>query len=412
MSDQPGDHGHTHRFPTYGQRRDPFGPPPVGYAAPPSPYAAPQAAPSRRRSAGILAAAVLVGGLAGVGGAAGYDTVRSEDPPGGDRSTSLQMATPSSVQSAQDDSVEAVAARLLPSVVKINVAGRAGVGNGTGIIMSADGQILTNNHVVEPAGEGGTITVLFGDGSTADAQIVGRDPVTDLAVIEAQGVDGLTPASFGSSGELAIGEQVVAIGSPFGLQSTVTTGIVSALNRPVTSGDGQGGDTSVFPAVQTDAAINPGNSGGPLVDMSGNVIGINSAIQTGTSDAGGGSIGLGFAIPVDLARSISDQIVAGEIPTHAKIGVVVTNAVTTDRVTTVGALVEEVVPDSAGESGGLEVGDVVTAVDAQQVDSSDALVALIRAYRPGDEVTLAYLRDDEPGETDVTLDSDGGQLAP
>jgi len=357
-------------------------------------------------------AAVLAGGLAGVGGAAGFDTVRSEAPAGGDRSDTLQTASPSSVEPAMDGSVEAVASRLLPSVVKINVAGQAGVGNGTGIIMSADGQVLTNNHVVESAAEGGTITVLFSDGSTTDAQIVGRDPVTDLAVIEATDVDGLTPARFGSSAELDIGEQVVAIGSPFGLQSTVTTGVVSAVNRPVTSGDGQGGDTSVFPAVQTDAAINPGNSGGPLVDMSGNVIGINSAIQTGTSDATGGSIGLGFAIPVDLARSIAGQIIEGETPTHAKIGVSVTDAVSSDRITTVGALVEEVIPGSAGESAGLDVGDVVTAIDGQQVDSSDALVALIRAYRPGEEVTLTYVRGKTPGQIGVTLDSDGGQLAP
>ncbi len=410
MSSQFGDQGHTHRFPTYGQSRDPFGPPPIPYAAPAGPCAPPP--PRRRRGAGILAAAVLAGGLAGVGGAAGFDTVTSQTPAGGDRSDTLQTASPSSVEPVTDGSVEAVASRMLPSVVKINVGGQTGAGNGTGIIMSADGQILTNNHVVEAAAAGGTISVLFSDGSTTDAQILGRDPVTDLAVIEAADADGLTPARFGSSAELEIGEQVVAIGSPFGLQSTVTTGIVSALNRPVTSGDGRGGDTSVFPAVQTDAAINPGNSGGPLVDMSGNVIGINSAIQTGTSDATGGSIGLGFAIPVDLARSIAGQIVEGETPTHAKIGVSVTDAVSADRITTVGALVEEVVPGSAGESAGLLVGDVVTAVDDQQVDSSDSLVALIRAYRPGEEVTLTYLRDSAPGETGVTLDSDGGQLSP
>jgi putative serine protease PepD len=192
-----------------------------------------------------------------------------------------------------------------------------------------------------------------------------------------------------------------------------TSGIVSAVNRPVTSGGNQNGPSSVFPAVQTDAAINPGNSGGPLVDMSGNVIGINSAIQTATGSASeGGSIGLGFAIPIDMARAIAGQILDGETPTHARIGVSVSNAVEEDRITTTGALVEAVEPGSAGEDADLKVGDVVTAVDGKRVTSSDALVALIRSYRPDDTVTLTSLRGDEEREVEVTLDSDEDELTP
>jgi putative serine protease PepD len=310
-----------------------------------------------------------------------------------------------------DGSVRAVADKLLPSVVQINVSSGQGAGNGTGIIMSSDGQILTNNHVVEVAAEGGSITVVLPDGSTTDATIMGRDPLTDIAVIRARDVSGLAPADFGSSDDVSIGEEVVAIGSPFGLENTVTSGIVSAVNRPVTSGTEPGGP--VFPAVQTDAAINPGNSGGPLVDMSGNVIGMNSAIQTASgSTSSGGSIGLGFAIPVDLARAIAGQIVDGETPTHAKIGVSVSNEVEADQITTVGARVEEVTPDSAGDRAGLEPGDVVTAIDGQRITSSDALVALIRSYRPKDTVTLTVLRGDEERQVEVTLDSDGGEVAP
>jgi putative serine protease PepD len=362
----------------------------------------------------IVSAALVAGALAGLGGAAGYDALDDDA-----RSTTVieRNTLPSTAQSevkVTDGSVESVAGKLLPSVVQINVASAAGGGNGTGIIMSTDGEILTNNHVVEVAAEGGSITVLLPDGSTADAAIVGRDPATDVAVIKAENVSGLTPADFGSSDDLSIGEEVVAIGSPFGLENTVTSGIVSALNRPVSSSNGPGGDSSVFPAVQTDAAINPGNSGGPLVDMSGNVIGINSAIQTASdSTSQGGSIGLGFAIPIDLARAIAGQILDGEKPTHAKIGVSVSDNLAGDQITGTGARVEEVLPDSAGEEAGLEVGDVVIAIDGQRVTSSDGLVALIRSYRPGTEVTLTYLReDDEPQEARVVLDSDGGEMQP
>lgn len=374
---------------------------------------APAAAAPRRRPrrtvAGVAALALLAAG-AGAGGAALYDqlgpndsgtspVVSSLDSDGGDESQ------------ATSGQVEQVAKAVLPSVVQINVAGGSEAGSGTGIVISSDGNILTNNHVVEAAAERGTITVAFSDGTTSKGTIVGRDPKTDLAVVKVQ-QDGLTPATFGSSSDLTVGEEVVAIGSPFGLESTVTSGIVSALNRPVSSSDGTGQNATVFPAVQTDAAINPGNSGGPLVDLEGRVVGINSAIRSGgATAASAGSIGLGFAIPVDLAKSVADQLVKGETVEHALIGVTVRPAVDSDDITGIGAEITEVNEGSAGAEAGLEAGDIVTAINDQPVGSSDALVAGIRGYRPGEKVTLTYLRDGEKAQTEVTLASDGGETS-
>jgi len=425
--ERPGDDRYVHRYGTPADGQSPTTPDGPTYA----PYSAPRvgdtqviATPPRpaprpdgtRRSGLVITAAVLAGALAGLGGAAGYEAL-DDDSVGSASMVSEDNSLPTTTTSDRrvvDGSVQSVADKLLPSVVQINVSSGVDGGNGTGIVMSSDGLILTNDHVVSVAADGGSITVVLSDGSTAEAEIVGSDPETDVAVIRAEDVSGLTPADFGSSADLSIGQEVVAIGSPFGLENTVTSGIVSAVNRPVTSSGSAGGDASVFPAVQTDAAINPGNSGGPLVDMSGNVIGINSAIQTASGAEEGGSIGLGFAIPIDLARAIAGQIVDGQTPTHARIGVSITSEVADDQITSIGARVEEVTPDSAGDEGGLEVGDVITALDGQRITGSDALVALIRSYRPGDTVTLTYQRggDDEPRETEVRLDSDGGEPAP
>lgn len=364
-------------------------------------------APKRRRGrtvAGVAALALLAAG-AGAGGAWVYDEV------GEDSGTSPVVSSlDSSGESTQaaTGQIGQVAQAVLPSVVQINVAGGQEAGSGTGIVISSDGNILTNNHVVEAAAEQGTITVAFSDATTSQATIVGRDPKTDLAVIKVER-DGLTPATLGSSADLAVGQEVVAIGSPFGLESTVTSGIVSALNRPVSSSDGTGQNPTVFPAVQTDAAINPGNSGGPLVDLEGRVVGINSAIRSGgATAASAGSIGLGFAIPVDLAKSVAEQLVNGETVEHALIGVTVRPATGDDEITGIGAEIREVNDGSAGAEAGLRVGDIVTAINDQPVSSSDALVAGIRGYSPGETVTLTFLRDGERQQTEVTLDSDGG----
>lgn len=378
----------------------------------PAPAAAGAAAEKRDRPrrGGLLVAglvgAALIGTAAGFGGAALY----SANDDGSTSPTVSSLAQDAKASDLPAGTVEKVASAVMPSVVQINVGGNDASGTGTGVILSSDGEILTNNHVVESAADGGTITVSFDDGSLAKAKIMGRDPKTDLAVIKAEGKTGLTPATLGSSAALRVGQEVVAIGSPYGLESTVTSGIVSALNRPVTSADASGSNSTVFPAVQTDAAINPGNSGGPLVDAEGRVIGINSAIRT-SSGGESGSIGLGFAIPIDLAKNVASQLVEGRTVEHARIGVTVTAAVESDGITTVGAQVREVTEGSAGDEAGLEVGDVITAVGGNAVASSDALVAAIRGYQPGDQVEVTFVRDGKTQTTDVTLDSDGGDLS-
>ncbi len=281
--------------------------------------------------------------------------------------------------------------------------------------MTAGGEILTNNHVVEVAADGGELAVSFNDGTSATATIVGRDPMTDLAVIQADDVSGLTPATMGDSDKLQVGQQVVAVGAPFGLESTVTTGIVSALNRPVTTQGAAADDpATVFPAVQTDAAINPGNSGGPLVDLAGHVVGIDSAIKTTPSASGeaNGSIGLGFAIPVNDALPIVEQLRQGETPTHALIGVSVGDA--TDEVGLPdGALVQQVDDGTAGQEAGLQEGQVITKVDDHVISDANSLVATIRSYRPDDKVTLTVESANDEGVStgdaqtvEVTLGSD------
>ncbi|MFY0408512.1 S1C family serine protease [Solicola sp. PLA-1-18] len=373
------------------------------------------AAPRRRRTGLVVAAALVAGLVGGVGGAAGYGAINGDGSDSGVIS-SLNPSSSNETRQVAAGDVEAVASKVLPSTVQINVRGESSGeesgGSGTGIIISSNGDILTNNHVVEAAAEGGSVTVSFNDGKTAKADIVGRDPVTDLAVIKAEGQSGLTAASLGNSKDLKVGQEVVAIGSPFGLESTVTSGIVSALNRPVSSSDGSGNSTSVFPAVQTDAAINPGNSGGPLVDMAGNVVGVNSAIRSNSGGSGeqAGSIGLGFSIPIDLAKNVADQLVQGKTVEHARLGVTVGNALQADGLTSVGAEVKEVTSGGAGADAGLKSGDVITALNGQAIGSSDALVATIRGFQPGDKVEITYRRGNATDKTQVTLASDGGQL--
>jgi putative serine protease PepD len=304
--------------------------------------------------------------------------------------------------------------------VKVNVSGAAGAGSGSGIVLSEDGEVLTNNHVVAGAGNG-SISVSFNDGTTKKATVVGTDPLTDIAVIQVEDVSDLTPASLGKSGELKVGQAVVAVGSPFGLNATVTTGIVSALNRPVSVSSQQeqapqspfGGPepganmSTTYPAIQTDAAINPGNSGGPLVDMSGRVVGINSSIRTassGMSGGPGGSIGLGFAIPIDEVLPIVNQITDGEKPTHARLGVSVSDVRSNSL--TQGAVLQEIEEGGAAAEAGLKEGDVITKVGEHVIDGSESLVATIRGHRPGEEVEITYLRGGERDTVSADLGSD------
>jgi putative serine protease PepD len=403
----------TQTMPTPPPPPNPYGQP---YGAPLGPPPPPPSVPSRRPggkrfAAGILAAALVVGGGAGIGGAAAYDALNGDDPAASsatDTGTSLKTASTADAPSDPelDGSVEAVADKVLPSVVQINVTGPQGSGSGSGIILTEDGQILTNNHVVEVAADGGTLSVSFNDGTTAEATVLGTDSLTDTAVIQAQDVSGLTPATIGSSGDLRIGQAVVAVGSPFGLESTVTSGIVSALNRPVQVASDGAGNSTTYPAIQTDAAINPGNSGGPLVDLSGNVVGINSSIRT-SSTGSDGSIGLGFSIPIDEVLPIVEQMANGEEPTHAKLGVSVSDVQAAQGATAQqGALVGEITPGSTAAQAGLEAGDVVTKVNDTRITGADSLVATIRSYRPGDTVTLTWTRNGEEQSAELVLDSD------
>ena len=377
----------------------PFGPQPAPAATPDK--------PKRRGLALVALTALLVGTAGGVGGAAVYSATNdtSSNTPSVTAPLNGNQAAPAS---APDGSVQSAAAKVLPSTVKIAVATQQGAATGSGIVISKDGLIVTNNHVVGGAGPGATITVMLNDGRTVSATVKGTDPLTDLAVIKADATD-LSPATLGSSGKLAVGQGVVAIGSPFGLEATVTSGIVSALNRPVTSGDEEQDSTTVFPAIQTDAAINPGNSGGALIDLAGQVVGINSAIKTagGSGQSEGGNIGLGFAIPIDQAKPIIDELVAKGKATHARLGVTVGDAQTSDGLTN-GARLGEVTSGGAADKAGLQSGDVVTAVDGKAIASGDALVAAVRSHRPGDQVKVNFIRAGKAQTVTATLGSDNG----
>ena len=380
-------------------------------AGPPPADARPRGRSGRAKfAAAVVATSLLVGGAAGVGGAAAWDAWQPDESSGSTattRTTSQVVDTPD--RAAADGTVAQVAQEVLPSVVKIDVSNGQESGSGSGIVLSSDGQILTNNHVVEVAGDSGSISVSFNDGSSAPAKILGTDPLTDTAVIEAEGVDGLTPATIGKSADLQVGEGVVAIGSPFGLESTVTSGIVSALDRPVDVGSDSQGNSTTYPAIQTDAAINPGNSGGPLVDLDGNLVGINSSIRTSSSSASeqGGSIGLGFAIPIDEVMPIVEQMINGETPTHARLGISVSDiANQSGAEVTEGAAIQDVTDGSTADSAGLQQGDVITKVDDQLIAGADSLVATIRSYRPGDEVTVTFERDGDTQTARLELDSD------
>ena len=371
-------------------------------------------APAKKRASGraglvaaVLAGALVAGGAAGVGGAAIYGALDGDGSPGGANTPATSQVVDTK---APEGSVEKVSAKVLPSVVKIEVTSQQGSGSGSGVVLSSDGTILTNNHVVELAANGGTVRVDFNDGTSVPAEVLGTDPLTDTAVIKAKDVSGLTPITIGKSANLTVGQSVVAIGSPFGLDSTVTTGIVSALDRPVNVGVDQNGAATVYPAVQTDAAINPGNSGGALVDLNGNLVGINASIRSGGggSSEDAGSIGIGFAIPIDEIRPIVEQLEKGERATHAQFGISVSDAPAAQngQTSVTGAQVQEVSSGSTAGKAGLEKGDIITKVDGHVITGSDSLVATVRSYRPNDQVEVTWSRNGEEQTAKVTLDSD------
>ncbi|MEN9710769.1 MAG: hypothetical protein RL441_761, partial [Actinomycetota bacterium] len=288
------------------------------------------------------------------------------------------------------------AAAVTPSVVSIAFSSASGAGTGSGFIIDSRGYILTNNHVVEGAVGGGSLTVDLPDGRSFDAAIVGRNSAYDLAVIKIDATN-LPALQLGNSDGLVVGDTVIAIGAPLGLTGTVTTGIISALNRPVTAGGS--GETSFINAVQTDAAINPGNSGGPLVNAEGRVIGVNSAIATMSSSMSGqsGSIGLGFAIPINQAKRIAEELIATGKSTNPILGVQI------DMQSSVrGAVVTDVTADGPADKAGLKSGTVVSKVDDRVVLNGTELIVAIRSHKPGDKVVLTL---DSGKQITVTLGS-------
>ena len=338
------------------------------------------------------------------------------------------VASVASADSAPD--WQAVASAVSPAVVTIQVQSSSSTGMGSGVIYDAKGDIVTNYHVIAAAVQsGGKIQVTLADGRIYDAEVVGHDRTTDLAVIRlVNPPSDLTVARFGSSSHLTVGAPVMAIGAPLGLSKTVTTGIVSALNRPVevavdddsSKNNGQGdssdpfgqqkrnqssSDTVITNAIQVDASLNPGNSGGPLFDQTGAVVGINSSIKSVTSSDGqAGSIGLGFAIPSDLVTSVADQLIAKGTVSHAVLGVnVTTAAVSVGGDTYAGAEIADVTSGGAADKAGLRKGDVITQVEGQEVSSAKQLTGYIRRYKGGDAVKLTYVRDGASHEVQVAL---------
>jgi len=360
-------------------------------------------APSRRglSAFGTVIVAAVVAAIVGiVAGLAGYLLGQRMDETSAAAATNV-VALPQSSGEAPAGagalaSVNGIVRAELPSVVSILAEGDNGSGSGSGFIVRSDGYLLTNNHVVNLAGPKGKLTVVFNDGKRVDGTVVGTNPEYDIAVVKVDRKD-LPAMQLGNSADVKVGDPAIAIGAPLGLDGTVTLGIVSALDRPVTAGDSS--DTSFINAIQTDAAINPGNSGGPLIDQAGRVIGINSAIASmGTASGEAGSIGLGFAIPINTAKRIAEELIATGKSSTPVIGV--TLATKYDKG---GAKVQEVTPGGPSDNAGLQKGDIITRLNDRSIDDATELVVAIRSYAPGDVVRLTVKRGGADKDVDVTL---------
>ncbi|HTJ35198.1 MAG TPA: trypsin-like peptidase domain-containing protein [Dactylosporangium sp.] len=362
--------GYPPAQPGYGQ--PPYGQP--GYAQPPRPGRG-------GRIAAIAICAIVLAAASAFGGGV-IATQLADDQP----AAAPTVVTRDPAPNLDRSSVGGVAEAVLPSVVDIST----GEAEGSGVIMTADGQIITNNHVVQGAQQ---LTVTFSTGKTAPAKVVGTDPAGDIAVIKVQGVSGLTPAKFGDSDALRVGDTVLAVGSPLGLQGSVTAGIVSALHRTIS---GEQGGKSIADAIQTDAAINPGNSGGALVNLKGEVVGINTAIATAGENSNG-NIGVGFAISANRARSAADQLVKGGKVSHPYLGVQLTDG------SGGGALIGGVVAGGPADKAGLKTGDTVTKFGTATINDATTLINAVQAAKAGDKVPVVVNRNGSDQTVTVTL---------
>ena len=391
------------------------------------------AAPKQRSGAGLLIAGLAVGALVGGASGAGIAAWAVANATGTQQQTSASPQTITVNDPDDVNVVNAVAAKAGPSVVTIAVSSQTGAGTGSGVILSDDGYVLTNNHVItlDGASSDGTVEVTTADGRIFQAEVIGTDPIVDLAVIKLVDASGLTPIEWGDVDALDVGDRVVAIGAPLGLSNTVTDGIVSALDRSIqiassavpddgtgdTEDDGQnpfnfdipgqqstgGSGTISIPVIQTDAAINPGNSGGALVNAAGELVGINVAIaNAGGTSTTAGSIGVGFAIPADLAQRVANELIENGAATHGLLGATVRNASSADG-SIVGAVIDSVSEDGAASAVGLQKGDIVTEFDGAAITSSVDLTAQVRLHAAGDEVQFTYVRDGQTRTATATL---------
>ncbi|MFV0459279.1 MAG: S1C family serine protease [Actinomycetales bacterium] len=413
-------YGHTQTLPT---EQEPPGPPDPAMPGPP---AGPPPGPARERrrpgwgalalatvGAAVLASGLTAGALSLVG-----DTGTAPSPTSSSSQTS--SAQPPVVTDGTLD-WNAVATAVTPSVVAIRVSGPAGSGAGSGVIIDDQGHVLTNNHVATGAGSNAQLEIVLSDGRVfSNVRVVGLDAATDLAVLQiADPPSDLTPATLGDSSKVAVGQPVMAVGNPLGLAGTVTTGIVSAVDRPVITSNqetqqqspfGQqqtAADQVVTNAIQTDAAVNPGNSGGALVDAGGSVIGIPSSIASMSDSSGqAGSIGLGFAIPSNEAKRIADELIADGTASHAYLGVTLSDGeATADGTARQGATIREVVAGTPAQQAGLQAQDTVVSIDGEPVSGAQSLTAQVRERAPGDDVTLGVIRQGTLTDVSVTLGS-------